>query len=83
MTILIDEITCTRCGICSVVCTLRIIGPADKTTLPRVKDEKAGMSQTPHFCGFAIQKGLLGSFFRLLIKPFSSENPDYQGSQKK
>jgi len=43
MTILVDETTCTRCGICSIVCPMRIIGPADEITLPRVKDEKAGM----------------------------------------
>ena len=43
MTILVDETTCTRCGICSIVCPMRIIGPTDEITLPRVKDEKAGM----------------------------------------
>ena len=43
MTILVDDTTCTRCGICSVICPVRIIEPADETTLPRVRDEKAGM----------------------------------------
>jgi nitroreductase/NAD-dependent dihydropyrimidine dehydrogenase PreA subunit len=43
MTLLVDETTCTRCGICSIVCPMRLIGPADEITLPRVKDEKAGM----------------------------------------
>jgi len=42
-TILVDRDLCTRCGICSVVCPMRIVDPADENTLPRVTDEKAGM----------------------------------------
>jgi nitroreductase/NAD-dependent dihydropyrimidine dehydrogenase PreA subunit len=41
-TILVDQDLCTRCGICSVVCTARIIDPADENTLPKVQDAKAG-----------------------------------------
>lgn len=40
-TILVDQDLCTRCGICSVVCTSRIVDPADETTLPKVPDAKA------------------------------------------
>lgn len=42
-TILVDQDLCTRCGICSIVCPVRIIAPADENTLPRVPDIKAGM----------------------------------------
>ena len=42
-TILVDQDLCTRCGICSVVCPMAIIDPADENTLPEVKDVKAGM----------------------------------------
>lgn len=43
VTILVDQDLCTRCGICSVVCPVRIVEPADENTLPRVFDAKAGM----------------------------------------
>jgi nitroreductase/NAD-dependent dihydropyrimidine dehydrogenase PreA subunit len=42
-TILVDQDLCTRCGICSDVCTTAIIEPADENTLPKVMDAKAGM----------------------------------------
>jgi nitroreductase/NAD-dependent dihydropyrimidine dehydrogenase PreA subunit len=41
--LLVDQDLCTRCGICSVVCTMGIIDPADENTLPRVADAKAGL----------------------------------------
>jgi nitroreductase/NAD-dependent dihydropyrimidine dehydrogenase PreA subunit len=43
VTILVDPDLCTRCGICSVVCPVRIVEPADENTLPLVADAKAGM----------------------------------------
>jgi NAD-dependent dihydropyrimidine dehydrogenase PreA subunit len=42
-TILVDQDLCTRCGICSVVCPMAVVEPADENTLPRVSDAKAGM----------------------------------------
>ncbi len=42
-TILVDQDLCTRCGICSVVCPMAIVDPADENTLPIVVDAKAGM----------------------------------------
>ena len=42
-TILVDRDLCTRCGICSVICPMSIIDPADENTLPKVMDAKAGM----------------------------------------
>nr|WP_320162221.1 nitroreductase family protein [uncultured Methanoregula sp.] len=42
-TIFVDQDLCTRCGICSVVCPMSIVDPADENTLPRVTDAKAGM----------------------------------------
>lgn len=42
-TILVDQDLCTRCGICSDVCTMGVIDPADENTLPKVQDTKAGM----------------------------------------
>jgi len=42
-TILVDSALCTRCGICSVVCTMGIVDPSDENTLPKVQDAKAGM----------------------------------------
>lgn len=41
-TILVDQDLCTRCGICSVVCPVKIVDPADENTLPVVQDNKAG-----------------------------------------
>jgi len=41
-TILVDNDLCTRCGICSVVCTARIIDPADENSLPKVPEAMAG-----------------------------------------
>jgi len=42
-TILVDQDPCTRCGICSIVCPMAIVEPADENTLPKVVDAKAGM----------------------------------------
>ncbi len=41
-TILVDEDLCTRCGICSKVCILGIVDPADENALPRIDEMKAG-----------------------------------------
>lgn len=41
-TIFVDQDLCTRCGICSVVCPMAIVTPADENTLPLVKEEAAG-----------------------------------------
>ena len=40
-TIFADQALCTRCGICSIVCPMKIITPADESTLPFVPEEKA------------------------------------------
>jgi nitroreductase/NAD-dependent dihydropyrimidine dehydrogenase PreA subunit len=40
--ILVDQDLCTRCGICSVICPMGIIEPADENTLPRAPEKKAG-----------------------------------------
>jgi nitroreductase/NAD-dependent dihydropyrimidine dehydrogenase PreA subunit len=40
-TILVNKELCTRCGICSVICPMAIVDPADENTLPRVADAKA------------------------------------------
>ena len=42
-TIFVDQDLCTRCGICSVVCPMAIVTPADENTLPVVKEAAAGM----------------------------------------
>jgi len=42
-TIFVDHDLCTRCGICSVVCPMKIVDAADENSLPRVADEKSGM----------------------------------------
>jgi len=42
-TILVNQDLCTRCGICSVVCPVSIVDPADENSLPRVQDARAGM----------------------------------------
>lgn len=42
-TVLVDQNLCTRCGICSSVCSMAIIDPVDGKALPNVADAKAGM----------------------------------------
>jgi len=42
-TILVDQDLCTRCGICSSVCVMGVIRPADENTLPKVQETNAGM----------------------------------------
>lgn len=41
--ILVDQDLCTRCGICSTVCVMGVIDPADENSLPRVSQARAGM----------------------------------------
>ena len=41
--ILVDQDLCTHCGICSTVCIMGIIEPAEEDTLLKVNDTKAGM----------------------------------------
>ena len=41
-TILVDQDLCTRCGICSNVCVMGVIEPADENTLPKVREAMAG-----------------------------------------
>jgi ferredoxin len=41
--IFVNKDLCTRCGICSVVCPMAIVTPADDNTLPIVKDAVTGM----------------------------------------
>ena len=41
--ILVDQDLCTRCGICSTVCAMKVIDPADENTLPRVNKERAAL----------------------------------------
>lgn len=41
--ILVDRDLCTRCGICSDICTMGLIDPADEDTLPKMPDTKAGI----------------------------------------
>lgn len=43
MNLTIDSGSCTRCGICSVVCPMAIVELAHENTLPTVVDAKAGM----------------------------------------
>jgi formate hydrogenlyase subunit 6/NADH:ubiquinone oxidoreductase subunit I len=43
ITILVDQDLCTRCGICSLICPMSIVDPADENILPKVHDSKAGM----------------------------------------
>ncbi len=41
--ILVDQDLCTRCGICSNVCVMGVIDPADENSLPRVNKARAAM----------------------------------------
>lgn len=43
VSILVDQDLCTRCGICSSVCVMGVIDPADENTLPKVNRANAGM----------------------------------------
>ncbi|HEX3001180.1 MAG TPA: nitroreductase family protein [Methanoregula sp.] len=42
-TILVDPALCSRCGICSIACTMGLIDPADENTPPKVPETKARM----------------------------------------
>jgi nitroreductase/NAD-dependent dihydropyrimidine dehydrogenase PreA subunit len=41
--ILVDQDLCTRCGICSSMCVMGVIDPADENTLPKVNKANEGM----------------------------------------
>jgi nitroreductase/NAD-dependent dihydropyrimidine dehydrogenase PreA subunit len=59
-TILVDQDLCTRCGICSLICPMAIVTPADENTLPVVTDEKAGgCIQCGHCEAFCPSQALL------------------------
>ena len=42
-TILVDKDLCTRCGICSKICIMGIIEPADENSLPKSNSTKSGI----------------------------------------
>jgi len=42
-TILVDPDLCTRCGICSTVCTMGLIDRSDENILPKIPGTKTGM----------------------------------------
>ena len=46
--IIVDENSCTRCGICVKICPSGIIGPVDEDHLPQVQDEYASHCM---YCG--------------------------------
>ena len=43
VSILVDQDLCTRCGICSSVCAMGVIDPANEKSLPKVNGANAGM----------------------------------------
>jgi nitroreductase/NAD-dependent dihydropyrimidine dehydrogenase PreA subunit len=59
-TITVDKDLCTRCGICSAVCSMAIIDPGNESTQPKVADEKAVMClQCGHCEAFCPSQALL------------------------
>ena len=58
-TILIDQDLCNRCGICSVVCPVSIVDPADEATLPAVRDANAGSCIRCGHCEVSCPSGAL------------------------
>ncbi|MFA5394507.1 MAG: 4Fe-4S binding protein [Methanomicrobiales archaeon] len=48
--ILVDEVLCTRCGLCTVVCPVSIVDPADENSLPVVRDENANRCMSCGHC---------------------------------
>lgn len=42
-TIIVDKDLCNNCGVCSTICSMGIIAPGDKSTLPTVADEASCM----------------------------------------
>ena len=42
-TIIVDRDLCNNCGVCSTICSMGIIMPGNKNTLPAVADEASGM----------------------------------------
>jgi nitroreductase/NAD-dependent dihydropyrimidine dehydrogenase PreA subunit len=58
-TILVDKDLCTRCGICSDVCPMAIITPADENTLPVVTGAVAGMCIQCGHCEVSCPSGAL------------------------
>ncbi|MCX6686366.1 MAG: nitroreductase family protein [Methanoregula sp.] len=63
MTINVDSDTCTRCGICSEVCPLSVIGPVDEETLPRVAEGRSGMCISCGHCEAFCPTGALTQSF--------------------
>jgi nitroreductase/ferredoxin len=62
-TITVDKDLCTRCGICSAVCSMAIIDPGNESTQPKVANEKAVMClQCGHCEAFCPSQALLLSF---------------------
>jgi len=59
-TITVDKDLCTRCGICSAVCSMAIIDPGEERTQPKVADKKAAMClQCGHCEAFCPSQALL------------------------
>jgi nitroreductase/NAD-dependent dihydropyrimidine dehydrogenase PreA subunit len=57
--ILVDQDLCNRCGICSLVCPVRVIDPVDELTLPRVPQGKDSLCIRCGHCEVTCPSGAL------------------------
>ena len=57
--IIVDQSFCDRCGICSTVCPIAIIEPADEGSLPRIPKEKEGACIACGHCEVSCPSGAL------------------------
>ena len=61
--ILVDQYLCTRCGICSSVCPVGIIDPADEGTIPHVPASKANLCIRCGHCEATCPSGAVTSAY--------------------
>jgi formate hydrogenlyase subunit 6/NADH:ubiquinone oxidoreductase subunit I len=66
--IIVDQDRCTGCNICSKICPISVVDPADENHLPKVKEAKASSCVNCGHCEVFCPSGALTLNFALLEK---------------
>ena len=55
--IIVDQDKCTGCNICSKICPIGVVDPADENHLPEVKEQKPQAAWTADIVKYSVHPG--------------------------